>query len=236
MPAASGVVTTDRQRGRGRIAATNVDTKASAMRSTLVKVAALIGVGLLVLSGCASGSPSVAATVNGQVLTESQVTELSQAISDTYLGVWKAQQEASQPAASRTPEQQEAYQTALANAQVAAAPGKYRLVVVGVTIQGRLAGDVLKETGTTITDAQRAQVLSTDPGLTALTANPTTKDLMAGLADAQILFNTSAGLTAGQELAAKATVELNPRYGTWTPSQLAPTGNGSLSMPMTTQQ
>jgi hypothetical protein len=201
------------------------------MRSTLVKVATLIGAGLLVLSGCSTaGDPNTAATVNGQVLSEARVTELSQAISDTYLATWEAQQEAGEPAASRTPEQQAAYETSLAQQQVKMAPGKYRLAVVGVTIQGQLARETAKAIGLTVTDDQRKQVIAQDSGLAALSANPVTKDFIDSLADAQVVFSDANGAQAGKAAAAKAAVQLNPRYGTWDPSQIAPSGSGSLSV------
>jgi len=214
---------------RGRIAA-NEDVKASAMRSTLVKLAAAISGGLLVLSGCAGVSdPNLAAEVNGQVLTEARVTELSQAISDVYLASWKAQQEASQPAASRTPEQQAAYETSLAKQQVDLAPGKYRVAVVTVSIEAQFAHETAKALNMTVTDDQRKQVLSSDSGITALSENPITKDFINGLADAQVVFSDSKALAAGKQAALKADVLLNPRYGTWDPTQLAPAGSGSLS-------
>lgn len=200
------------------------------MRSTLVKVAALIAAGLVVLSGCATaGDPNVAVNVNGQVLTEARVTELSRTISDVAIASWKAQQEASQPAASRTPEEQAAYETSLAKQQVAMAPGKYRLSVVGASIQIQLAQDAAKAANITVTDDQRKQVIS-DNGLSALSDNPVTKDLVNGLADVQVVFSDTNGLAAGKDAAAKAVVQLNPRYGTWDPTQLTLTGTGSLSV------
>ncbi len=201
------------------------------MKSTLVKLAALIGAGLLVLSGCATaGDPNVAASVNGQVLSEARVTELSQAISDTYLAAWQASQETSQPAASRTPEQQTAFEATLAQQQVKLAPGNYRVAVVAVTIEGQLARETAKTINLTVTDAQRQQVISSDTGLAALSASPVTKEFIDGLADAQLVFSDTNGLAAGKDAAAKAAVKLNPRYGTWDPSQIAPTGTGSLSV------
>lgn len=201
------------------------------MRSTLVKLAALIGAGVVVLSGCATaGDPNVAASVNGQVLSEARVTELSQAISDTYLAAWKASEETSQPAASRTQEQQTAYEASLAQQQVKLAAGNYRVAVVAVTIQGQLARETAKAINLTVTDDQRKQVISSDTGLTALSANPVTKDFIDGLADAQLVFSDANGLTAGKDAAAKAAVKLNPRYGAWDPSQIAPAGSGSLSV------
>lgn len=201
------------------------------MRSTLVKLAAAISGGLLVLSGCATvGDPNVAATVNGQELTETRVTQLSQAISDTYLAAWKAQQESSQPAASRTPEQQAAYETALAKQQADTMPGGYRVAVVAVSIQAQLAHEAAKSINLNVTDAQRKQALGSDAGIAALAANPTTADFINGLADAQIIFSDPNGLTAGKQAAAKASVLLNPRYGTWDPAQIAPAGSGSLSV------
>lgn len=204
------------------------------MRSTLAKVAALVAAGMVVLSGCSTaGDPNVAASVNGQVLSEARVGELSQVISDTYVAAWKAAQESAQPAASRTPEQQAEYETSLAQQQVKMAPGKYRLVVVGVSIQGQLAAEAAKTANITITEDQRKQVIAQDAGLTALSANPVTRDFVAGLADAQVVFNDANGVAAGQDAAAKADVKLNPRYGTWNPSQIAPSGSGSLSSTLT---
>jgi hypothetical protein len=204
------------------------------MRSTLAKVAALIAAGMVVLSGCSTaGDPNVAASVNGQVLSEARVAELSQTISETYLAAWKASQESSQPAASRTPEQQVAYETSLAQQQVKMAPGKYRLAVVVVSIQGQIAAEAAKAANLTVTDDQRKQVIAQDAGLTALSANPVTKDFVSGLADAQVVFNDANGVLAGKDAAARATVKLNPRYGSWDPSQIAPSGSGSLSSTLT---
>lgn len=206
------------------------------MRSTLVKVAALIAAGMVVLSGCATaGDPNVAVTVNGEVLTETRVTELSQAISEVGIASWKAQQESTQPAASRTPEEQAAYETELAKQQVDMAPGKYRVAVVGASIQAQLARDAAKVANITVTDAQRQEVISQN-GLSALSANPVTKDLVDGLANVQVVFTNASGLQAGKEAAAKAEVQLNPRYGTWDPSQLTLTGTGSLSTSTTAQR
>ena len=184
------------------------------MRSTLVKVAALIAAGMVVLSGCATaGDPNVAVTVNGEVLTETRVTELSQAIS----------------------EEQAAYETELDKQQVDVAPGKYRVAVVGAAIQAQLARDAAKIANITVTDAQRQEVISQN-GLSALSANPVTKDLVDGLANVQVVFTNASGLQAGKEAAAKAEVQLNPRYGTWDPSQLTLTGTGSLSTSTTAQR
>jgi PBP1b-binding outer membrane lipoprotein LpoB len=206
------------------------------MRSTLVKVAALIAAGMVVLSGCATaGDPNVAVTVNGEVLTETRVTELSQAISEVGIASWKAQQESTQPAASRTPEEQATYETELAKQQVDMAPGKYRVAVVGASIQAQLARDAAKVANITVTDAQRQEVISQN-GLSALSANPVTKDLVDGLANVQVVFTNASGLQAGKEAAAKAEVQLNPRYGTWDPSQLTLTGTGSLSTSTTAQR
>ncbi|MBN9106240.1 MAG: hypothetical protein J0I14_14700 [Propionibacteriaceae bacterium] len=206
------------------------------MRSTLVKVAALIAAGMVVLSGCATaGDPNVAVTVNGEVLTETRVTELSQAISEVGIASWKAQQESTQPVASRTPEEQAAYETELAKQQVDMAPGKYRVAVVGASIQAQLARDAAKIANITVTDAQRQEVISQN-GLSALSANPVTKDLVDGLANVQVVFTNASGLQAGKEAAAKAEVQLNPRYGTWDPSQLTLTGTGSLSTSTTAQR
>lgn len=200
------------------------------MTSTLTKVAALVAAAMVVLSGCSSaGDPNVAAAVNGQTLTETRVTELAQAISTTYLAAWQAQQETSQPAASRTSEQQAAFETSLAQQQVKMAPGVYRLAVVGITIQSQLAREAAKVANISVTEDQRKQVLSQDAGLTSLLANPVTKDFVSGLADAQVVFSDANGAAAGKDAAAKADVKLNPRYGNWDPSQIAPAGSGSLS-------
>lgn len=201
------------------------------MTSTLTKVAALVAAAMVVLSGCSSaGDPNVAAAVNGQTLTETRVAELSQAISTTYLAAWQAQQETSQPAASRTSEQQAAFETSLAQQQVKMAPGVYRLAVVGITIQSQLAREAAKVANISVTEDQRKQVLSQDAGLTSLLANPVTKDFVSGLADAQVVFSDANGAAAGKDVAAKADVKLNPRYGTWDSSQIAPSGSGSLSI------
>lgn len=200
------------------------------MRSTLVKLAAAISGGLLVLSGCATvGDPNLAVTVNGQDLTEARVTQLSQAISDIYLASWKASQEASQPAASRTPEQQATYEAALAKQQADLSPGKYRVAVVAVSIEAQIAHETAKKINMNVTDAQRKEALGTDPGIAALAANPATADFINGLADAQIIFSDASGLAAGKQAAAAAVVNLNPRYGTWDPTKIAPAGTGSLS-------
>ena len=200
------------------------------MKPRLAKLAAMVAVGLMALSGCAVNDPNVAATVNGTVLTERQVTVLAEALSNANLAQWEATQEQSQPAASRTPEQQAAYEASLAKQRIELAPGKYRVTVVAVSIQSELAREVAKAKNITVTDAQRQQVISASTGLAAMAADPATKDFIEGYANAYTVFNSTDGLAAGQQAAAAADVSVNPRYGTWTPSQIGLSGTGSLSV------
>lgn len=106
--------------------------------------------------------------------------------------------------------------------------GAFSAGITNAYIQGRLAQSALAKAGVTVTDAQRAQVI-TQTGATALASDPTTADFARAYADYALLSSSQEGSAALTQESTQTEVRLNPRYGTWDSSQGSITGSGSIS-------
>lgn len=97
--------------------------------------------------------------------------------------------------------------------------------LLSVLIQGEIADQVADQRGITITDSDRDKQLNP-----AVLKVQQARDLAYDLADIQIV-NEALGEDEFKKVVTAADVEINPRYGSWKPSQALAVipGTGSLS-------
>ncbi len=107
--------------------------------------------------------------------------------------------------------------------------------VVNVLIQGRVAEQIARERGITVTDTDRDQVLKSS-NLAPLLAVPDAKPVAFDAATQQIVAQRI-GAEAYLKALAATTVTLNPRFGTLEPQQktILDGSSGSLSQPANPQ-
>lgn len=115
--------------------------------------------------------------------------------------------------------------------------GAVRMSVLQYTMWGALADQISAAKGITISDADRDDAV-TGLQLDELAANQPTRELALDAADFAALASQMSEADFLAEVA-KTDVVLNPRYGSWDPTQVTVTGltgeTGSLSKAVTTQ-
>ncbi len=113
-------------------------------------------------------------------------------------------------------------------------PSNAAPIVVQSEVQGVIAERLGAAKGIPLTDAARQPVIAADPALTTLAKDPASAAFAARLANLQIVVQA----VGDQELLTAcnaAQVEMNPRYGAWSPDQCAITVDlGGLSRPAPT--
>lgn len=102
--------------------------------------------------------------------------------------------------------------------------------VVSALISGEAASQIAAAHQVTITDEQRIASLSADQTGQKLLTNPAAKSVGFGLADEQLLVARLGQSTYAADLKTMK-IRVNPRYGTWSPTQGLSTTSGSLSEP-----
>lgn len=110
-------------------------------------------------------------------------------------------------------------------------PNQIRGGVLQYQIWGVLARQIAAETNNPITEDQLQAVIAGGPQLAQLAANPGTQSLARDAASL-IYLSTVVERNAFLARLSEAKIEVNPRYGSWSPNQMAVTGDsGSLSVP-----
>ena len=130
-----------------------------------------------------------------------------------------------------------AWALADASADKTDTPAAYNSTVVTLMIQSELAHAAIVEAGITIADADRQTLYASNPQLGQLATQPATAAFMQRYADLYLLAQNDAGKDAFTKVVKATKVVVNPRYGSWDPTQLelAATG-GSLSEPAPTKR
>ena len=177
------------------------------MFKTVAKMLAAVSAALLLLSGCANPGPQVAAVVGDTQITVKQVDAVSRAAADAY----------GQVSTGTVPTW-----------------GQLRAPVVNVLVTGRLVSLAMQVAKVQVSEAQMAQLYSSDPFLKALAADPESAPLAQSLAYMSLAQNSTAIQSAYAQVAGNTLVEVNPQFGVWSASSASLTGQtGSLSSELT---
>ncbi len=105
-------------------------------------------------------------------------------------------------------------------------------LVVQILIQNEIAKTVANDTKFTVTDAQREQLLTSSPALTAIAKDPAAAGFVNDYTETYLLLQTDAGKQAFNDRFVKTDIVVNPRFGTWDPKQpglVDGTAGGSIS-------
>lgn len=110
-------------------------------------------------------------------------------------------------------------------------PAGFAPTVLQILIQSKLVGRAAAEKGLSVPTTDRDAAIAGDATLSALSKNPVTTDFIRNYVDTSLLLQTEAGQAAALEVAERADIVVNPRFGTWDESQLALAqgSSGSLS-------
>lgn len=173
------------------------------MFKTVVKILVAASAAVLLLSGCANPGPQVAAEVGTDQITVSQVDNLARIASATYAKV---------------------------GSETVPTWGQLRAPVLNVLVTGHLIESATKVANAQVSDAQLAQLYSSDDFLKALAADPNGAELAKALAFMSLAQNSKNLQTTYAQVVANTPVTVNPQFGVWDPSAASLTGKtGSLS-------
>lgn len=177
------------------------------MIKSLVKVAAVLSAAVLLLTGCAQNSPSVAATVGSSTITVAEVDAAAKAVAAHY------------PAAA---------------GESARPWGEYRSLVLSYMIHKQLLAMAAQVSNQQISDQQLAALVNSDSFIRDLANDPASRDIALALVLMDVAKSSQSMQTALTQVIAGVPVEVNPVFGVWDPSQATFSSNsGSLSVSLT---
>lgn len=177
------------------------------MFKTVAKILAAVSAAVLLLSGCSTPGPQVAAVVGDTQITVKQVDSVAHAAATTY-----------------------------AQVSTGTVPtwGQLRAPVVNVLVTGRLVSLAMQVAKVQVSEAQMAQLYNSDAFLKALAADPEGAELAQALALMSLAQNSTAIQSAYAQVVGNTVVEVNPQFGVWSSSAGSLTGQtGSLSSELT---
>ncbi|MGC3994260.1 MAG: hypothetical protein QM779_09165 [Propionicimonas sp.] len=166
-----------------------------------LKLAALATTGVLALTGCATGNPQIAAYVNGTPISQAQVDGPAQALAN-------------------------------ASSDTADTGSAFSATVLSIMIQSKVAAAAAAaDPSLAVTQEKRDSEIAGNETLAALVKDPAATDFINDYVEASLIVSTDAGKAAFTKQFAATSVDLNPRFGTWDPTQfsIVDGSNGSLS-------
>lgn len=176
------------------------------MKKTATKLVALVASALLLLTGCSTNNPNVAATVGNQQISVAQVDAFAHQLATAVAKISEG------------------------SGQAAPAWGELRSPALQILIQIELVRVANLDAKVTVTDAQRKAAAASNQIYSALAQDPSASQVLSEWLDAVVIANDSKGNASLMKLAKGTPIELNPVFGTWDQTQFKLTGDtGSLS-------